>query len=258
MTSSSSRRQIRQAVIGEKAFSGGREIELTFRVGGDEPVPAILLLPPATAAVPAAILVHGYSSRREVMTDTIGRALFSRGIASLSIELPLHGTRADPLQAQSSRNPLAMMKLWKLALSEVRTGLNYLAARSEINGNRLAIVGYSMGAYLSVTVAAEEKLVKAVVLAAGGDLPEGAPIAAMARMVVDPVRSVARLAGRPLLMVNGKHDRTITPAQARRLYEAAKDPKTIMWYDSGHRLPEAASTAAADWLKQQLTGPMSR
>jgi uncharacterized protein len=96
--------------------------------------------------------------------------------------------------------------------------------------------------------------VRAVVLAAGGDLPPDMPMGAMVRAVIDPAASVRKLAGVPLLMVHGKRDRTVTPEQARRLFEAAREPKEIRWWDAGHRLPADAIGEAAAWLAEQLGG----
>lgn len=230
----------------------GRELQVTYRLDDSHVVPAILLLPEAASSVPAALMVHGYSSRKEALAEPVGEALLRRGIASLSIDLPLHGTRADPLQRQSAREPLKLVALWRQALSDVRLGLRYLGARTEIDRNRLALLGYSMGSFLSVVVAADEPAVRAVVLAAGGDLPEGTPFAGVARMVADPIRAVRKLNGRPLLMVHGRRDRTVTPAQAQRLFDAAHEPKELRWFDAGHYLPSAASEAVAEWLKGVL------
>jgi uncharacterized protein len=242
---------LHQTVEAEGPWRGGTRLRLNFGDGG-EPIPAILLLPSGPGPHPAALLLHGYSSRKEHMADGVGAALLRHGIASLSIDLPLHGTRADPVQAQSARNPLAAIRLWRLAQREAALGLRYLAARREIDGRCLAVAGYSMGSFLAVMLAAADPAVRAVVLAAGGDLPAGTPLAAVARTVADPLRAVRRLGGRPLLMVHGKNDRTVKPEQARRLYEAAGEPKELRWWSSGHILPPEAVDDAAGWLAERL------
>ena len=123
----------------------------------DAVVPAILLLPAAVEhPVPAALLLHGYSSRKERMADTIGRALAQRGVASLAIDLPLHGERDAPLQRQSLLNPLALVRHWRLALAECAAGLDCLAQHERYDPARLAIVGYSLGAYVGVAAAARD------------------------------------------------------------------------------------------------------
>ena len=227
-----------------------RRAEIHLHVKGVD-VPGILQLPAARPA-PAALLLHGYSSRKERLADTVGRAFFARGIASLAIDLPLHGEREGDMDADSLRNPIAVVGHWKLALEECSAALRFLEAHPDIDGDRLAIAGYSMGSFLGITAAAADPAVRAVVLAAGGDLPPNTPFASLIRMVADPPRAARALGGRPLLMVHGKRDRTVTPAQAQRLFDAAGEPKTLLWYDTGHWLTDKAIADAADWLATTL------
>ena len=49
-----------------------------------ELVPAIFQSPDATGPFPAALILHGFSSDKERMADSIGRALLARGVASLA------------------------------------------------------------------------------------------------------------------------------------------------------------------------------
>jgi predicted esterase len=245
-------KRIRQTVRAREEIPGGTRLSLELRADelGDAAIPALLLLPSAPHAVPAALLLHGYTSHKEMMSGTIGGALLDAGVASLAVDLPLHGERSA--SGRSGMQPLELMRNWKLALAECTIALRYLAARPDIDRERLAIVGYSMGSFLGVTVAARERVVRALVLAAGGDLPSNMPLAGMVRTVVDPVAAVGKLDGTPLLMVNGRRDRTVTPAQAQRLFDAAREPKQIRWWDAGHRLPAEATGEAAGWLAEQL------
>jgi predicted esterase len=224
---------------------------------GDAVVPAILLLPPAIEhPVPAALLLHGYASRKERMADTIGRALASRGVAALAIDLPLHGERDAPLQRRSLLNPMALVRHWRLALAECAEALDCLAKHERYDASRLAIVGYSLGAYVGVAAAARDPRVRAVVLAAAGDLPLGTPFERLIRTVADPVKAVRRLSGRPLLMTHGRLDRTVRPTDADRLFAAAGEPKEMRWWNTGHILPAEAIEDAAEWLARQLESPL--
>lgn len=223
-----------------------------------ERVPAVFTVPNARGPVPAALLLHGLGSTKERMADTVGEALARRGVAALSVDLPLHGSRAGSTGHLASAHILQLVGAWRCALKEARVALEYLESHSHIDAARLAIVGYSLGSFIANMVAAENPLVRGVVLAASGDLPEGLPFASVIRRVVDPLRAVRRLQGRPLLMVNGRFDRTVTPAQAERLFAAATEPKTMRWYGGGHWPPAREVEAATEWLAAQLMPQRSR
>jgi predicted esterase len=266
----------------ERVLPDGRRLRVELELGGAV-VPGILLLPPdppapglapdpggeprpaprlarhaprlarrTTQGVPGALLLHGYASRKELMVDTMGNALLRHGIASLAIDLPLHGDREGPVQEQARYDPLLLLRQWRLALDEITASLRLLGEVPGVDRGRLSLVGYSMGAYLAVMVAAAEPAARAVVVAAGGDLPERTPLAHLVRRVADPLRAVRALHGRPLLMVHGRQDRTVRPEQAERLFAAAGEPKTLRWWDAGHYLPPAAIDEAALWLAATL------
>jgi uncharacterized protein len=213
-------------------------------------VPSIVLMPEAADAVPAALLLHGYSSSKERLSDTMGRALAARGIASLAIDLPLHGSRDDAMIEEARTNPLGLVQHWKMALAEARAAIGWLSEQDAIDARHLNVTGYSLGSYVALQTASVDQRVRSIIVAAGGDLP-ATPWTRMVRMVSDPLRSAAALNGRPLLMLHGRRDRTIAPDQAERLYAAAGQPKELRWYDSGHVLPTAAADDAASWLLKQ-------
>jgi dienelactone hydrolase len=216
-----------------------------------EQVPGVFILPSSPTRVPGALLLHGLSSTKERMSESVGRELADRGVASLAIDLPLHGAREGDLAALTPARPFKIIAQWKLAITDAVAALDHLSAHPSIDSSRLAIVGYSLGAFLSVQLAAADSRVEGIVLAAGGDLPDDLPFQSLVRSVADPVKSIKRL-NKPVLMINGEYDRTVTPAQARRLHEAAREPKTIRWYRGGHWPPPAELDAAAEWVSDCL------
>ena len=244
-------------VKSSRDIAGGHQVTLELEAEREH-VPAILLVPDGARERRAgALLLHGFTSRKERMAEGIGRVLLARGIATLSIDLPLHGAREGSIDELSLRNPLQLVGAWRLALSEVRLSLDYLTQLAVIDAQRLALVGYSLGSFLSVAAAVADDRVRAMVLASGGDLPERTPFAALVRAAADPLRAVRKFAGRPLLMVNGRSDRTVTAAQAERLYEAAREPKEIFWYNGGHWPPPQAIDYAAGWVSEHLADASS-
>lgn len=220
-------------------------------VSGGERVPAVWLVPDTAAPAPAALLLHGFSSRKERMAQAVGRALLVRGVGSLALDLPYHGEREGEPGA-IPRNPLALVGAWKTAVAEARAALSWLARQRETAVDRIGVVGYSLGGFLALMTAADDERLRVVALAAAGDLPDRTPYAALVRGLVDPPRAARRLAGRPLLLVNGRRDTTTRPAQAERLFAAAAEPKTLRWYDGGHWPPPAAIDDAARWVAERL------
>lgn len=225
---------------------GGREVEVVLDTK-PEAVPGTLLLPPRFPS-PVALLLHGAGSSNHRMSSSVGYALLRHGVASLAIDLPMHGAREGDVRDLSLKAPLDVVRAWKLAVAESREAVWLLGDDARFDTTRIGIVGYSLGAYLATIVAASEPGVKAVVLAAGGDLPADIPFATLVRTVADPLRAVRAIAGRPLLMINGRHDQRVTAQQGRALFEAAGEPKEMHWYNGGHWPPAPAIEKAAAWM----------
>jgi len=240
-----------------RAERGGRCVSIDFSLSGQR-LPALLLMPDSAALAPAALLLHGYTSHKERMIESVGRALLARGVAALALDLPLHGEREGTLDARALRSPIEILRQWRAALEETRLAVRWLAAHDGVDADRVGVVGYSLGSFVGVIAAAAEPAVRAVLLAAGGDLPTDLPFGALVRASADPLRAVRRLEGRPLLMLNGTLDRTVRPDQAERLFAAAREPKELRWYPGGHWPPAREIDAGAAWLASRLSAPRAR
>lgn len=227
-----------------------------IELGGAD-VPSLLLRPETDAPVPGVLLLHGYSSSKETLSNSMGVALATRGIASLSFDLPLHGSRDDEMFEEAKTNPFGLLQHWKRALIESKDAIEWIATHESIDPLRIGVAGYSLGSYIGLQTAAAEKRIKCLVVAAGGDLP-ATPWTSMVRMVTDPLTSSRKLKGRPLLMVHGINDRTIPRERAQALYDVAAEPKKLKWYESGHVLPPAAADYVAAWMAAQLKIEVSR
>ena len=238
-------------MLASRDVPGGTQLAVELHTE-PERVPGVLLVPASRRPWPGALLLHGFTSHKERMIESAGRALLKRGVASLAIDLPLHGEREGRIDALSLARPLQVVQQWRLAVAEARSALELLVGIAAIDARRLGLVGYSLGAFLGLVVAADQPLLKAVVLAAGGDLPDRTPFATLVRTFADPQRAVRKLRGRPLLMINGRLDRTVTAPQAERLFAAARDPKELRWYSGGHWPPSREIDYAAEWLAQKL------
>jgi fermentation-respiration switch protein FrsA (DUF1100 family) len=221
-------------------------------VHGTERVPATLLLPAGARSAPAALLLHGFKANKERITQSAGRALQGRGIASLALDLPLHGERNGGGDELSYRNPVVFGTAWRSAVREARAAIEWLGAQPEVDAARLGVVGHSLGGFLAMMAASEEPAVRVITLASAGDLPDSTPYTPLLRRAMDPLRAVRQLAGRPLLLLNGRGDPTTRPEQAERLFAHAEEPKRLSWYDGGHLPPAEAIDEAAEWTAEQL------
>src|ERR1044072_7065402 len=107
---------------------GANKFSVELDVGGIERVPAILQHPKNGHTAPGGPLVHGFQSRKEDM-----------GVASLAIDLPMHGQRISTARQLSIQNPLALVDAWRLALREAGLAITYLADQTDDDQTRLGV-----------------------------------------------------------------------------------------------------------------------
>lgn len=127
----------------------------------------------------------------------------------------------------------------------MRRTLDALADHPELDSSRLVYAGFSMGAILGALFCADDPRPRAAALAlAGGGIGPAE---------VDPAAHIARFSPRPLLFVNATRDQVIPRKATEALFEAAGDPKQIVWFDSDHAgLRGAALKAMWGFLREPL------
>jgi hypothetical protein len=133
-------------------------------------------------------------------------------------------------------------------------GASYLAQRPDVDSTRIALAATSFAVPFATIAAAMDQRFQNVALVYGaGDLASvlaanlpgvPAPIRRSAAAVAmkqfapfAPERFAGRIAPRPLVMVNGSDDAQIPQSAVRRLYDAAGEPKTLIWLRTGHLSP---------------------
>jgi dienelactone hydrolase len=179
------------------------------------------------------------------------------GAAIASIDFPLHGARhsaklserfVDSVGHASSLNDLDQL-LWtefaRQAVLDLRRCLDALAPLAQIDSQRIAYAGFSLGAMAGAVFCAEDPRPRAAALALGGG--------GLGPAAVDPCSWVERIAPRPLLFVGAEHDEVIPRAATEALYEAAREPKSLHWYEAPHSsLPGEALKKMWLFLKDHL------
>lgn len=222
-------------------------------------------VPSARETRTAVIVLHGFSGHRLPELAAFVPWLHERHHV-LQFDFRGHG-ESDP----------GITTLGTHERRDVAAAVRFLAGRGL---GPIGLFGVSMGAATAI-VAAPDLPVAAVVADAsyaelhhpianrmrevGYPLPElgaraivaGASLRTRSRLA-DPLRAVARIAPRPLLLIAPRDDQLISWRQSLRLYEAAGEPKELMVVDgAGHAeayaaQPEAYRQRVLDFLARHL------
>lgn len=133
-------------------------------------------------------------------------------------------------------------------------GAKYLASRTDVDPHRIAIAATSFAVPFATIAAAADTQFRNVALVYGaGDLPavlaanldlqpkmlRGAAAWLATRPFADlaPERFASHIAPRPIVMVNGVDDPQMPRVAVQKLYDAAREPKTLIWLHTGHLEP---------------------
>ncbi len=249
---------------------------LTFRSPSGRPARAMLrITPDSTGGRMAGVVVAGGFGSGWRAAEFLDP---EPGFAVLSVDYPYGGHR--------SRIPVGEIlvrgrDLWR-ATHEVSRLLvaagDYLAGRPDIDSTRVTLIGASLGVPFALHAAAESARFRALALLYGcADLGEwvalnlqGMPrwlrgglgwLAALLYRDYEPARLVGRVSPRPVLLVNGRGDPRVPADAARRLYNAAGNPREQIWIDGAHigsgerELLGRLLRVTVGWLRKVGLGP---
>ncbi|SMY07682.1 alpha/beta hydrolase family protein [Flavimaricola marinus] len=213
---------------------------------------------------PVVVMVMGLDSTKEEM-HTNEQVFLDRGLATLAFDGPGQGEAEFELPIEPAyERPVSAVMDW-------------LETRPDLNADRAAVWGVSLGGYYAPRAAAFEPRIKACVSLTGPfDFAEafdrapgltraafvarsGASDDAGARAVAArmSLRDVADQITCPTYVVGGRLDRVIPPAHAEALADAVSGPVVLnMVEDGGHvanNRPYAYRPQVADWLADILT-----
>ncbi len=253
---------------GESSDAGAFTAEQFSFLGADgERVPALLLRPKNVPRPPVVLFLHGLGGDKD-QARLAAMLLAPRGIAVMAIDARLHGDRAvegPGIGAQLAAEPTALQR----TVVDNRRAIDYIHTRDDLDAERVALVGASMGAILGSITAAVDRRIDAAALLVGGagwaqilatsehpaaEALREAGFADPGRLAaIEPANFVGHISPRPVLMVNGEQDRIIPPSAARALHAAANEPKTIIWYEGGHvDFPPDVLAQFAQWIEDRL------
>ncbi len=201
--------------------------------------------PPAARKLPAVVLLHGAGGVIAAREIAYARQFARQGVAALVID------------AFAARRHLATSFTERLiritetmVLADAFAGLRWLADRPEIDGERIALIGFSYGGMASVFAAYEQ-----VATRLAGDGPRFAAHVAFYAPCVARFK-VPTTTGAPVLMLWGGRDEIIDPEACRAIagdlrrggsrVQIEVFPEGLHQWDGASARPWRASRGLAD------------
>ena len=247
-------------------LDGLERIDLTYASPHGGRVPAWVYEPELEGPHAGLVLMHGMPGSRDTASDLAIRYARS-GAVVIAISAPFarHEDPRDRTVTLTVQDRAEQIQL----IVDLRRAVDYLLARPDVDPERIAYVGASYGGAMGGLLAGVERRVAAYALVVGdGGLvahfsgPEDTIREAIsqerweewleAMEPIEPMRLVGLATPIPLLFQNGRADEMVPAADAERYQEAANEPKTILWYETGHaRTPEMIRDQV-EWLAKHI------
>jgi dienelactone hydrolase len=252
------------------------EYRLLLHSVNSQKVPVLLSIPRKKGGpFPVVVLLHGYGGDKDDLMEA-AEPLAQRGYAAVAIDAQYHGERKVEGKNMYSADTEMTIRAFAQTVIDVRRLIDHLETRDDVDASRIGLVGGSMGALLGTLASGVDSRIDAVVLIVGGGnmsllisesqlsrvieirselANSGRSIESEARALecIDPINFIDRISPRPVLMINGKNDDVVPVSSNRALHSRAKEPKKIIWYDTGHDVPvESAARDAFFWFEKHL------
>jgi 2,6-dihydroxypseudooxynicotine hydrolase len=233
---------------------------------GSTTLPGYLRRPPGVSRPPVVVLIAGLDSTKEEFHTFTGLFL-RRGVATLAFDGPGQGEVEFDLPIEPHfEEPIGAV-------------LDFLSERADVDGNRVAAAGVSLGGYYAARATAFEPRITCGVAMGGpyafganfDELPQLSREAfevrshsvdaqqARERAAALDLTGVAERIRQPFLVVFGKEDRLIPYRDAERLFaEIQSADKRLEMYERGNHvvnnMPYAYRPLVADWVADHLYG----
>jgi dienelactone hydrolase len=264
-----------------------------FHNGVDMVVPGLLLLPKnRKGPAPAIVGLHGHGSTKEsICTDPkssqlIGPLLAKKGYVVAAIDAYFNGDRvgkgpAGRLDSKAGQEA-SLFKLylwqgrtlWGMMLRDEQCLLDYLETRPEVDRQRLAATGMSMGCTRSWWLAAIDDRVQALVgvacftryteLIAHGNLRRHGIYyfvpGVLSHFDTEAIHALS--APRPMLMLSGDQDGGAPTdgvivlerkvGAVYRLYGKSDHFRSVLYKDTGHEYLPEMKTEMVEWFERHL------
>ena len=207
---------------------------------------------------PTVVLLHSLGIRRPELEMGLARELARNGIAVFLMTLPYHMQRTPPGYGSGDlilAGDIALLREAGIqATWDVRRAVDWLQRQPEVDPDRIALVGISLGAILGATaLASEPRLHSAVLILGGADLAHVLwdsilAIRARARLrrdgytlqrlreelaPIEPLNLLTPEHGEKTFVIGARFDIVVPTEDTEKLIRALGNPK-VLWLNTGH------------------------
>lgn len=189
-------------------------------VSDGKPVEEYHCAPSGSGAHPAVVMLHGASPRKEAGNDEYEKMcgqLAAQGYYTEFIEY------YSQTEAVGVGNPSATRKYFPVWMAEIHAGIEALDKNPAVDPHRVALMGFSLGSFLSLSTGAVDPGQIAAIVEYYGGLPTGLDGAAKTMP--------------PTLILHGDKDVLVNVSQAHALDEiltAANRPHEMHIYEGAN------------------------
>jgi dienelactone hydrolase len=254
--------------VSSQALGDVRQTDLSYASPAGGRVPAHVYEPAAGEEGPYAgiVLMHGMPGSRSDMTQFAHRYVRA-GAVVIAISAPFarpDGPRENVITftAQDRAEQIQLIQ-------DLRRAVDFLHELPHVDRERIGYVGGSYGGAVGGLLAGVEHRISAFALMVGdgglvahetddeGKGPKHLSAEAFAAWTalmepIEPIAFVRYASPSKLLFQNGRTDPFVSPADAEAYQTAASDPKTVIWYETGHAITGEMLEDQRVWLEEHL------
>jgi dienelactone hydrolase len=235
-------------------------------------IPCIIARPDISDRIPSVILVHGAVFSKEYMLP-LCLDYAANGYLCVAFDGPVHGERGEKqgILGESGPDPLKVAKAASEASNDVSRILDHISGRDDVNGERIALVGSSMGGLTTLIAAAYDERIKvACPSLCSGNLVEWYSYSS-ANSIDEKVRKslekndamllAERYPPKALLLQAGTDDEIFPFRYVKDTYEAllkaykkagCQERLKMKTYSFGHYLPREGDMETMQWITRWL------